>query len=213
MHVPTPIRSLSSITNHIEKYFGTDFFVLHEEKSSTVHVDIHLVPPTTIRPHFTLLTSGMSDLDMSVPKGLEDLALAEVCLCLPGEWPLAMDDFGWREPRNFWPVATLKNAAKYPRIYQTWLSWEQTVGSVDRPEPLNSETDFTGLMLLNPATFPEGADTVETRDGRTIHYLALIPLLEQEMRFKKKFDADALEEKLIEADITELLNAERSSVV
>jgi hypothetical protein len=95
----------------------------------------------------------------------------------------------------------------------TWLSWEHTVGSVDRPEPLNSETDFTGLMLLNPATFPEGADTVETQDGRTIHYLALIPLLEQEMRFKKKFDADALEEKLIEADITELLNAKRSSVV
>jgi hypothetical protein len=75
------------------------------------------------------------------------------------------------------PVATLKNAAKYPHINQTWFSWGHTGGSIDRPQPLNSETDFTGL--LNPATFPEGADTVETEDGRTIHYLALIPLLEQ----------------------------------
>ena len=31
MHVPTPIRYLPVITNHIEKYFGTDFFVLHAD--------------------------------------------------------------------------------------------------------------------------------------------------------------------------------------
>jgi len=68
-------------------------------------------------------------------------------------------------------------------------------------------------MLLNPTTFPEGAGAVETEDARTIHYLALIPLLEQEMRFKQKFGSDALREKLIEADITELLNPERLSVV
>jgi hypothetical protein len=212
-HVPTPIRYLPTITNHIEKYFGTDFFVLHEEKSSTVHVDTHVVRPTTDRPYFTLLTSGMSDLDMRMPKGLEDLALAEVCLCLPREWPLGMDDFGWREPRYFWPLAILRSAAKYPHIHQTWFSWGHTIGNVERPKPLSSETGFTGVMLLNPATFPEGADTVKTEDGRTIQYLALIPLFEQEMRFKKKFGSDVLEEKLIEADITELLDPKRLSIV
>jgi hypothetical protein len=211
--VPTPIRYLRTITDHIERYFGTDFFVLDEKKSSVVHVDVHVVRPTPTRPYFTLLTSGMSDLDMRVPEGLEDLALAEVCLCLPKEWPLAMDDFGWREPRYFWPIAILQQAARYPHINQTWFSWGHTVGSVERPEPLYVETRFTGLMLLNPATFPEGADTVETEDGRAIHYLALIPLLEQEMKFKQKFDSGTLEEKLKEADVTELLNPKRSSAV
>jgi len=211
--VPTPIRYLQTITDHIETYFGTDFFVLDEKKSSVVHVDVHVVRPTPTRPHFTLLTSGMSDLDMRVPEGLEDLALAEVCLCLPKEWPLAMDDFGWREPRYFWPVAILQQVARYPHINQTWFSWGHTVGSVERPEPLRVETRFTGLMLVNPATFPEGADTVETKDGRAMHYLALIPLLEQEMKFKQKFDSDTLEEKLKEAGVTELLNSKRSSAV
>jgi hypothetical protein len=212
-NLPTPIRYLQTIANHIEKYFGTDSFVLHEKKSSTVHIDVHVVRPSQGRPFFTLLTSGMSDLDMRVPEGLEGLALAEVCLCLPKEWPLTMDDFGWREPKYFWPIATLKQAAKYAHINQTWFSRGHTVGSVERPEPLHAETLFTGLMLVNPATFPDRADTVETKDGRTIHYLALIPLLEQEMKFKQKFDSDALEEKLKEADVTELLNPERSSVV
>ena len=211
--VPTPIRYLPTITDHIERYFGTDFFVLDEKKSSVVHVDVHVVCPTPTRPYFTLLTSGMSDLDMRVPEGLEDLALAEVCLCLPKEWPLAMDDFGWREPRYFWPIAILQQAARYPHINQTWFSWGHTVGSVERPEPLHVETRFTGLLLANPATFPEGADTVETKDGRAIHYLALIPLLEQEMKFKQKFDSATLLQKLKESDVTELLNPKRSSVV
>ncbi|MGA7223943.1 MAG: suppressor of fused domain protein [Candidatus Acidiferrales bacterium] len=208
-HVPTPIRYLSSITNHIEKHFGTDFFVLHEEKSSTVHVDVHVVRPTRTRPFFTLLTSGMSDLDMKIPKGLDDLALAEVCLCLPPDWPLAMDDFRWREPQYFWPIRILKQAALYPHTHQTWFSWGHTVGSADQPRPLSPETNFTGIILLHPATFPEGAAEVETEDGRTIHYLAAIPLLLEEMTFQQTFGADALEEKLIEADITELLRPKR----
>jgi len=54
---------------------------------------------------------------------------------------------------------------------------------------------------------------VATKDGRTIHYLVLISLLEQEMKFKQNFDSDTLEEKLIEADVTERLNPKRSSVV
>jgi suppressor of fused protein SUFU len=211
--LPTPIRYLPTITNHIKKHFGTDFFVLHEDKSSTVHIDVHVIRPSVIRPYFTLMTSGMSDLDMHVPPGLEDLGLAEVCICLPGAWPLAIDDFRWREPKFFWPIAVLKNAAKYPHIHQTWFSWGHTVGRTERPEPLDSETEFTGIMLLKPATFPEGADQVETEDGRTIRYLALIPLLENEMNFRQEFGSDALEDKLIEAEVTELLNPQRLTVV
>jgi suppressor of fused protein SUFU len=211
--LPTPIRYLSAITDHIKKHFGTDFFVLHEKHSSTVHVDVHVIRPSTTRPCYTLMTSGMSDLDMQVPTGLEDLALAEICLCLPDDWPLAMDDFRWREPKYFWPIAILKQAAKYPHTHQTWLAWGHTIGSVERPQSLDPKTDFTGIMLLKPATFPEGADEVETEDGRTIHYLALIPLLENEMSFKQRLGSAALAGKLFEADITELLKPQRLSAV
>jgi Suppressor of fused protein (SUFU) len=79
------------------------------------------------------------------------------------EWPLAIDDFGWREPKYFWPIAILKQSAKYPHIHQTWLSGGHTIGSVERPEPLGSQVDFTGMMLLNPATCPEGANEVRAR--------------------------------------------------
>jgi len=206
-----PIRYLPTITDHIERYFGTDFFVLDEKKSSVVHVDVHVVRPTPIRPYFTLLTSGMSDLDMRVPEGLEDLALAEVCLCLPKEWPLAMDDFGWREPRYFWPIAILQQAARYPAHKSNVVLWGHTVGSVERPEPLHVETRFTGLMLANPATFQKVR--IRWRPGRPSYSLPRFDsTLEQEMKFKQKFDSATLVESQ-EADVTELLNPKRSSVV
>lgn len=98
--LPTPIRYLETINKHIERHFGADGFVLHEDKSSTIHVDVHVVPPKASRSYFTLVTSGMSDLAMHMPKGLEALALAELCLCLPKHRP------SWCEPIPAFIVVT-----------------------------------------------------------------------------------------------------------
>lgn len=80
MGLPTPVRYLSEMSNHVQNHFGRTSFVLHEEKSATVQVDVHVVPPNADRPYFTLLTSGMSDLNMHVPEGLKEFELAEACL-------------------------------------------------------------------------------------------------------------------------------------
>jgi hypothetical protein len=72
MTLPTPIRYLRTITKHVRMHFGTDSFVLHEKKSAPIHVDVHVVPPKPSRPYFTILTSGMSDLDMHTPAGIPE---------------------------------------------------------------------------------------------------------------------------------------------
>lgn len=212
-NLPTPIRYLSEISNHIEKRFGKGSFVLPEEKSRTVHVDLHVVPPNSDRQFFTLLTSGMSDLDMHVPQGLEKFALAEVCLCLPSHWPLALDRFEWREPKYFWPLNLLHLAVTYPHKQKTWLCWGHTVGSVEEPKPVDPQVDFTGVLFLEPQSFPEGAVQVETSDGRVINYLALIPLLPDEMLFARREGSEALAEKLFSAGVTELVQPSRTSAV
>jgi hypothetical protein len=212
--LPTPIRYLETITKHVQMHFGTNSFVLHEKRSSTVHVDLPVVPPNYSRPYFTLLTSGMSNLDMQVPAGLEDLALAEVCLCLPGDWPLSLTDFGWRKPEYFWPIAILQQTARYVHRHKTWFASGHTVGDLEHPAPIHAAGRFTGIMLLNPRTLPEGVDRVTTEeDGRNIHFLAVIPLLLQELEFAQKLGSDALEKSLNDAGVTELLDPRRSSTV
>jgi Suppressor of fused protein (SUFU) len=212
MRVPTPIRYLREITAHIEEHFGKGCFVLHEKKSATVHIDVHVVTPNPERPFFTLLTSGMSDLDMTVPEGAEDLALAEVCLCLPDYWPLSMTNLGWREPKYSWPLAMLHEAARYPHRNHTWLGWRH---SVPRAAATNlfEEARFTGILFVPPQTFPDGADEVATPDGRTIRYLGLIPLLAPELVFKENFGIEKFEERLFGSGVTELLDPQRPSVV
>jgi hypothetical protein len=210
---PAPIRYLTDISTHITRHFGPKSFVLHEHKSSIVHVDIHVVPPTDECPFFTLLTSGMSDLDMHVPEGVADFSLAELCLCLPGDWPLAMDNFGWREPQYFWPIHLLHQLARYPHSHDTWLSFGHTVGDPESPGPIDPQVDFTGIVLLNPLTFPEGASSLTTFDGRTINFLALIPLLTNELLFAQREGSEELASILFEAGVTEIIDPARASVL
>lgn len=211
--LPTPARYLSEISNHVQNHFGSTSFVLHEEKSVTVHVDVHVVPPNADRPYFTLLTSGMSDLNMHVPEGLEEFELAEACLCLPSYWPLAIDTFEWREAKYFWPIKILHQTARYPHRQNTWLCWGHTVGGVEVPQPIDEQVEFTGVLFVAPQTFPDGASQVKTIDGRGINYLAAIPLLHREMLFARHEGSEELVERLFEAGVNELLQPDRQSVV
>jgi Suppressor of fused protein (SUFU) len=143
MNVPTPICYPTEISHHLSEHFGDNSFVLHEDKSAIVHVDLHVVRPSVERPYFMLLTSGMSDLDMQVPAGAEDFALAEVCLCLPSDWPLAVDSFGGREPQFFWPIYVLMQAARYAHREKTWLCWGHSIGGSEQPKPIDPQVEHT----------------------------------------------------------------------
>jgi len=208
-----PIQNLLVITSHIEKYFGGDFFVLHEEKPTLVHIDVNVVLPSPARPFYTLLTSGMSDRKMRVRHKVADSALAEVCLCLPKEWPINQHDMKWATPEFFWPIAVLRKVALYPHLHETWLSSGHMIGSIEHPNRLDPEGRFVGLVLVEPLTFPEGAGRVGAADGGEIRYLAVIPLRQSELAFKLKFGTDALETQLRAANVTELLDPHRDSAI
>lgn len=61
--------NMEEIEAHIERHVGKISMVFHEVLSDIVHIDIHQIPPTDDRPYWTLVTSGMSDLPMSVLRG------------------------------------------------------------------------------------------------------------------------------------------------
>jgi hypothetical protein len=207
---PAPIQNLEAITAHIEKYFGRDFFVFDEKKSHVVHIDVMVVLPSASRPWYTLLTSGMSDLPMRAPRTVKDSALAEVCLCLPKEWPISQADTKWATPEFFWPIRLLKEIARYPHLNDTWLSHGHTVSQAGALDPA---ARFAGLVIAKPTTFPNGAELLQSDDGRKIRYLAVIPLLKDELAFKLEFGTDALQNELEAAGVTELLNPQRQTVI
>src|SRR5262249_26066204 len=76
----------AAVERPIERSFGPIAWVSHEVASPVVHIDVHVVEPSSQRPFYTLVTSGMSDQPMTVPdKALEagHHELAELMICLP----------------------------------------------------------------------------------------------------------------------------------
>jgi hypothetical protein len=209
MESPAPSRNFQAMADHAELFFGTDFVVMHEKASSVLHLDVYVIPPKENRPFWTLFTSGMSDLDLPIPDGLPFSAQIELAICLPPHWPLTGSDPRWKLPEFFWPIAELKSTAMYPHLCETWLGLGH---SIEPADGALAGGRFAGHMLRQLTILPRGFDHLQSKDGRTIEILALCPLLPEEMAFKLNHSTEALESRLRDAGVTELLNPLRPPV-
>jgi len=207
-----------AIVEHIGKYIGNADWVNHELISHRVHLDVHFVQPTPERPFHTLITSGMSDLPMTVPPGAEDFRYAELMLCLPAHWNLGRDEGigqpkAFEDERNYWPVRWLKKLARFPHEYGTWIGPSHTIPNGDPAEPVAEGVPFTGFFIWGAGTVPDEFRKLRISPEKTIRFYALLPITDAEMAFKLEYGADALAEKLEAAGVSELVDPARASVV
>jgi hypothetical protein len=201
--------AITAITTHIETHLGPVDWVFHEVVSDLVHIDVHLVKPTPERPHWTLVTSGMSDRPMNAPDASD--RYAELFLSLPGDWPLHQADFA--EEANYWPVRWLKALARLPHEYDTWLGWGHTIPNGDPAEPFAESTSFCCWLVLPPLLAPEEFGELEVSDDKRIRFLALVPLYEDEMNYKLEEGAQELVQRFERRGVSELVDVGRLSVM
>src|SRR3954469_355816 len=78
---------VTAVQDHVERFFGSDGSVFHELVSTTVHVDVHLVPASDAYPFARLVTSGMAQRPMTVPEEWDEAERhAELTIALPPDW-------------------------------------------------------------------------------------------------------------------------------
>jgi hypothetical protein len=199
---------VAAIDAHMTEHFGEPAQTWHELVSEYVHVDIHVVEPAADRPAFTLVTSGMSERPMTTPNGDR---CAELMLVLPPTWP-AIDSPEFRQPSGHWPYKLLQELARLPHQFGTWLGAGHTVPNGDPPEPYAPGTKLCGALVARPVIAPDGFEEL-VYDGREIQFFAVLPLHADEMRLKLDKGADALYDLLDAAELTEILDPKRPSVV
>ncbi|MFI5733443.1 suppressor of fused domain protein [Kribbella sp. NPDC051587] len=173
----------------------------------TVHV--YVVGPTDERPYLTLITSGMSELAMTVPEGHGISPYAELMLCLPSDWPV--QDAGLPDAPMAWPVGVLKEAARLPHAYGTWLGPWHSIPNGDPATPYAPETAFSGLVVTPMINVQPEARVIEVGDGTTISLLAVVPLHQAELELKLTQGTNALIAALDRGRVTELLDPARPS--
>jgi hypothetical protein len=202
-------RQIRAIVDHITRHLGEPETVLHEMVPQDLHIDVHVVPPTSRGNWYWLVTSGMSGRPMATPRELRGRQYAELMLCLPPDWRIS-------EPvnevnRHTWPILSLKILARFPHQYGTWLGPFHTVPNGDPPEPFAAGTEFCCYLVREPATTPP--EFAALRAGKkTIHFLGVVPIYRDEMEFALGEGQEALAARLDAAGVTELLDVGRPSV-
>lgn len=171
---PVATRHLEAITGHVERHLGEVAFVIHEEHSTLVHVDVLVVAPRPGRDWWALVTSGMSDApmhDRSCPDHPQ-LSWAELIVGLPADW--RMDAL--RQERWAWPFLRLRELARYPHETDRWLA----PGHTYRCGPVGGRSPFHGGLLVNPTELPEAAWTIHA-GARQIELLSIAWMRREEL--------------------------------
>ena len=71
-----PASPWPEVEEQLGQRFGMPDTVFHEIVSDQIHLDVHAVAPGPGHEWWTLFTTGMSDLPMSVPPQAEDRRFA-----------------------------------------------------------------------------------------------------------------------------------------
>jgi hypothetical protein len=208
--VPQGEECIAEISDHIEQHLGPVSTVFHEIVSDTVHIDVHIVPPTDSFSAIRLITSGMSDLRMTVPEGSGCPEFAELMVTLPAHWKL--DQASFEDESWYWPIRLLKSLARLPHKHATWLGFGHTVPNGDPAEPYAPRTPFTGAIVLPPVTTPPDFSQLSIPGVKDIQFYSLVPLFQEEMDLKLRQGADELLARFDRHGVNDYIDLKRKNV-
>jgi hypothetical protein len=197
---------------HYRKWLGDaeNILVWHEVLPTVPHVDIHVFPPSKAlgRDYYTLITSGMSDERMMLPKGVDKQhARAEIIFYV------ANDETKSHQNAKPWYAQAISFYAHFPFDYKTWLAASHTLPNGNPPSRIVENSSLTTAFFL-PAIF-EGEEFSETlRLGSDrVNFLWLTFLSDKETELKLKYGYDKLVERCDKYNLPQVFNPFRPSIV
>lgn len=204
------LSAREKIEDHIEKHIGKIDNVYHELVSHLVHLDIYIVKATKERPYHTLITSGMSDLKMNLPKEAKQAGCSEyleLMAFLPKEWTL--DSKILADAESDWPLFNLKTIARMPHEYDSFLGFGHTVQNSNPIEPFASDTELCASLLLPPVMLPKEAWELKVNKNKTIEFYNVMPIYLEELQFKLEEGLNPLLDKFDKYGITDIVDISR----
>ncbi len=168
--------------------FGEYKNVFHEIASPDVHLDVCIIEPTEEDPYYKLVTMGAGAYKMKIPEQWQKYQLdyAEYVIYLPKDWNINSP-----EETDYWPIRLLKDTARLPIWYDTWLCYGHTSQADEDGSAYASNTKFNS-MVLKFAENRNGDVRLIMSSGKVVNFYEIIPMYPEELEFKKENDADAL---------------------
>jgi len=201
-----------ALAEHLNQYYESEeITVFHEMVSPDFHLDVYFINGKDDDFNI-LLTSGMSLLEMHVPDVVEDKAaykFAEIMILLPKS--IEFEKSYPNESENNWIMSMIKETARFPHHYDTWLSIGHTLQATADMKPYSEQTNYVGMVILPSVTFDEEFTTIQAGD-ELINIYTIFPLYKNELEYKIEYGYDALIDKLIEKNVEEIFDKQRETI-
>ena len=164
----------------LEKRFGEHrvaAFLPPQHGENTIDllkIDLEVRFPVTV-----IMTNGLSAYNMPVPEKKAEHSNVELYFCLPSYWDL--DDLS--NPNFSWPFALLDRLSNHLLDKSTWYGVGHTFANGNPPQALSEKLKANHLLLTEPILLEEHLQPIVTPD-KSIHFLAITPIFEQEFDYK-----------------------------
>jgi predicted Zn finger-like uncharacterized protein len=224
---PAATPYMDQIAHHIERTIGVSPMIFHEIVSEGIKLDLFIVPPTGQPPseehplgtsHFTVITAGLSARPQAVPEEARpDISpLQELMIALPGDWPGMNPDGTFdknviNDDKHWWPFAFLKMVVRMPAEYETFLAPGVTIPNGEEAAPFADNTKL-GCMIAFPPILSPAAAQLQIDDQTRIDFYALWPIYAEEMQLKLDKGLEPLLKKMMDAEISELIQIDRANL-
>ena len=184
----------------IQKEFSSNT----EQKSvSFIQIDIQKRSPIKV-----LMTNGLSDYKMPVSEKFAGREFNELFFCLPSYWDLEDES----NKNMSWVFDILNRLKNHVIDKETWFGVGHTIPFANPIQNISETMKEKYFFLSDPIFLEQELIPIEI-DGKTIHFLAIIPIFEDEFDYKIGKGTYKFQKKLSYHTVTELLDDYRSTVL
>lgn len=202
-----PQGSRPQIRAHIERELGPVGQIFREENAA-MPIDVLHVPSSVERPLHTLVTAGMSDVQMNTGDASDAPRYLELMVSLPRNWPLK--DIRPADPA-YWPIRLLMSLAHLPHDRGSALGWGDIVPNGEPPQPYAPDTKLCGVILAPSLLVPKEFYMLDTAD-RHIEFFAAVPLYAEELALQRERGMKHVLTSLIDHRINDLIDVKRRNI-
>lgn len=191
-------------TTLIERFGEENVREVHHTEGSFPLLMINLEIGSTMT---LLVTNGLNDYQMPVPEKYRSYEHNELYFCLPAHW-------NWENPEDKnanWVFTWIDKMANFVVDNKTWFGAGHTIPNGKDRSPISDRMKQNHFLLSHPILLNQELEPIQLKD-KTIHFLAIIPIFQDEMNYKEAKGTFKIIESFINAGVSEKVDDFRSSV-
>lgn len=176
-------KKYKNIKEYVSNKIGDIHLLIPSQIHDDFDIEVIIVKPTKEKPYYTLITNGLSNYEMKLPRHIETNSFCELLIYLPEDWKILNPNINY-----YWPIKSLfELAAKLVNSYG-WVSFSSII---------NLNRKVADNCSFNSFLFVIGINDEAMINNKYVSFYTLIPVYDEEVIYAKQYGNESLFDKLV----------------